>query len=142
MNNETKNYASPFYGKGCITKGNKIYSRWFMLLCVFFFIPALCGLPFIAQMISSGEGFYLLIFLGAFISSLYININVMSQIAYETDVLLQHYCSLSVSTDFEENSGSIIANHIRSLRKIFNRSGGRPVSQDSLIEILHAKLKG
>jgi len=142
MKDQTKIYTSPLYGRGCITEGKTIQFRWFSLLFIFFFVPTIFGMPFIAKMIGSGEGLYLFIFLVAFISSLYINLSVVFRISHETDVLLQYYNDLSVNTDFEKERGSIIANHIRSLKIIFKRSGGQSLSQDSLIEILHAKLKG
>ena len=141
MEEQTKIYANPFYGRTCIDSGQKIRSCWGILLCIVFFIPAVLGIPFIIKMIGSGEGWYLLTFLGAFSFSLYINANVMVRIAYESDVLLKHYCNLSVRTDFDKDSGSIVSHHIHSLTKIYKRSGSKPVKQDSLIEILHAKLK-
>jgi len=142
MEDDTKTYANPFYGKSCIESGRNIYNRWIMILFIFFFFPVLLGMSFIVKMILSGEGWYLLIFTGAFLSSLYINGNVVFRISYETDMLLKYYSELSLRTDFEEDRNSIISNHIRSLKRIYKRSGCKPVSQDSLIEILHAKLKG
>lgn len=141
MEDNIRNFANPYYGKGCIPNGSSIHSRWYMLLFLFFMVPAVFGLPFIAEMIKSGEGAYLLIFLSAFAYSLYVNASVMFRIAYETDVLLIYYLNLSASTDFEDNSKSIVANHVHSLKKMFRRSGCQSVKQDSLIEILHEKLK-
>jgi len=141
MEGNIRNFANPYYGKGCMPSGSSIHSRWYMLLFLFFVIPTFFGLPFITEMIRSGEGVYLFIFLSAFSYSLYVNVNVMFRIAYETDVLLIYYLNLSASTDFEDNSKSIVANHVHSLKKMFKRSGYQSVKQDSLIEILHEKLK-
>jgi biopolymer transport protein ExbB/TolQ len=136
------NIASFFYGKRYITKGSLIQIRWFALLCVFFFLPTILGLKFVGQMMFSGEAWYLLVFASFFVFSLYVNARVMSRISYEIDALLRHYSTLSSDTDFDEDSSSVVAIHIKNLNKIFRRSGGQAVSQDSLIEILHAKLKG
>ena len=141
MENNLRNFANPYYGKGCIPNGRSIHSWWIALLFLFFVTPTLFGLPFIVEMIKSGEGAYLLIFSVAFFYSLYINASVMFRIAYETEVLRFHYCNLSASTDFEDNSKSIVANHVHNLKKMFRRSGSQSVKQDSLIEILHEKLK-
>lgn len=141
MEEKLRVFTNPYYGKSCVSTESSIRSRWATLLFLFFVIPTFLGLPFIVEMIKSGEGGYLLIFVLVFLYSLYINASIMFRIAYETEILQRCYCNLSVNTDFNDDSISIVANHVRNLKKIFNRSGDQSVNQDSLIEILHEKLK-
>jgi len=130
------------YGESYVQNDVSIINRWLLIFGAFCGIPFIVSLPVLKKMIDSGCGLYLLCFLGVFGFSLALNIRLLFRIAKESGILKRHYNKVSSKFKFnEEVKQSVLATHIQNLRTMWKQSGNREITQESLIEITHAKLK-
>jgi len=130
-----------YMGLKYLKEGHEMLGRWTLLLVGFFVFPCLLSIPYVIDMVRNGGIGFLAAFAAVFIYCVWVNGMLLYRISLETDVLRKFYTRLKPNIDFEEQSNSILAVHVRNLNLIWQRSGKKHSRQDTLIEVLHAKLK-
>lgn len=130
-----------YMGVRYLKKGQDMLGRWLLLLVVFFVLPTIFAFSYVAEMSRNGGFSFLVAFVAVFVYCTKANGCLLYRIACETDVLRKFHSTLLPNTEFNEHSDSILAIHVRNLHLIWKRSGKKHSRQDTLIEVLHAKLK-
>lgn len=133
--------SNSYVGLRYLKSGQDMLGRWVALIVCFFVAPTIVSISYVWDMATNGGILFLLAFAGVFGYCAKENGRLLYCIACESDVLRKFHNRLRPNTDFGDDAGSILANHVRNLNKIWKRSGKKHSRQDTLIEILHAKLK-
>jgi len=138
----SREYSNPFFGKNYIEQEKSIVNKWLALFGVTFVVPMVFGMPIFFKMVQSGCGLYLAVFAGVFGSGIYLNLKLALRIGFESGILYKNFGRITPDYNFtQEEATSILFMHILNLKRMWKRSGRKAVSQDSLIEVIHAKLK-
>ena len=130
-----------YMGVRYLKSGQDMLGRWLLLLAVFFILPGIFAFSYVAEMSRNGGLGFLIAFVAVFVYCAKANGCLLYRIACETDVLRKFHGRLLPNTEFNEDSDSILAIHVHNLNLIWKRSGKKHSRQDTLIEVLHAKLK-
>jgi biopolymer transport protein ExbB/TolQ len=133
--------SSCYIGLRYLNQGQDILNKWFMLMGAFFLAPVILSFSYVLDMARNGGFFFLMAFALVFVYCAKENFVILYRIANESNILRKYHSKLRPNTQFNEDEDSILCSHIHNLNLIWKRSGKKHSRQDTLIEILHAKLK-
>jgi biopolymer transport protein ExbB/TolQ len=141
QNSDIFEKKNSYIGIRYLKSGREMVNNWVLLMVVFFLVPSLVFISYVWDMAINGGFLFLATFFLVFAYCAKENFKLIHRIACESDILKNHFRHLRPNTDFGEDNGSMLASHVNNLNLIWKRSGKKHSKQDSLVEILHAKLK-